>query len=512
MIDLAVPAGQNRLADEDLVRARKWTVALVRPPGYAHSGALLEAAETLMYALRRLGREAGFGRFDVDAEALVVLGAHLLPAAFELPRNAVIFNLEQLPAWAEIHGADAHFYLDRLMRHRVWDYSQANVAWLAARGHARAAHMPLGYVPELSRIPARVQDVDVLFYGMPNPRRARVLEALRGRGLRVEVLQGVYGEERDAWIGRAKVVLNMHYYESKLFEIARVSYLLANRKAVVCEHSVMGADDADLRAGMAYAPYEQLAETCEALVRDDARRAALERQGFELFSCRDQVRTVAMQLGEVPPLDAVAESPAFPTALHLGSGKDFRADCLNVDISASWQPDLLLDFGVELPWGQPLRTGRFGDIRLHENQFEHIVANDVLEHIPDLVQAMTNALRLLRPGGEFLISVPYDLSLGAWQDPTHVRAFNENSWHYYCDWFWYLDWDEARFDLVQMRESLSEFGQSLAAQGQELAVIMRTPRAVDSLQVRLRKRYLTASEREIYRQRRAPAVDAGGGR
>ncbi len=38
---------------------------------------------------------------------------------------------------------------------------------------------------------------------------------------------------------------------------------------------------------------------------------------------------------------------------------------------------------------------------------------------------------------------------------------------------------------------------------------MRTPRAVDSLQVR-RKRYLTASEREIYRQRRAPAVDAGG--
>ncbi|MCB2037756.1 MAG: hypothetical protein KDF56_12765, partial [Ottowia sp.] len=149
-------------------------MALVRPPGYAHSGALLEAAETLMYALRRLGREAGFGRFDVDAEALVVLGAHLLPAAFELPRTAVIFNLEQLPAWAEIHGADAHFYLDRLMRHRVWDYSQANVAWLAGRGHARAAHMPLGYVPELSRIPARVQDVDVLFYGMPNPRRARV--------------------------------------------------------------------------------------------------------------------------------------------------------------------------------------------------------------------------------------------------------------------------------------------------------------------------------------------------
>jgi len=43
---------------------------------------------------------------------------------------------------------------------------------------------------------------------------------------------------------------------------------------------------------------------------------------------------------------------------------------------------------------------------------------------------MTNCLKLLRVGGVFKILVPYDLSYGAWQDPTHIRAFNERSWLY----------------------------------------------------------------------------------
>jgi len=58
---------------------------------------------------------------------------------------------------------------------------------------------------------------------------------------------------------------------------------------------------------------------------------------------------------------------------------------------------------------------------------------------------MKSCLDLLKVGGIFEINVPYDLSLGAWQDQTHVRAFNENSWLYYTDWFWDMGWTEARF-------------------------------------------------------------------
>jgi hypothetical protein len=81
------------------------------------------------------------------------------------------------------------------------------------------------------------------------------------------------------------------------------------------------------------------------------------------------------------------------------------------------------------------------------------------------------------------ISVPYDLSLGAWQDPTHVRAFNENSWVYYCSWAWYLGWTGSRFNMERLEYKLSP-GTDLELPQEQL---LRTPRAVESMYVVLKK-------------------------
>ena len=136
-------------------------------------------------------------------------------------------------------------------------------------------------------------------------------------------------------------------------------------------------------------------------------------------------------------LSAVRPEP-LPKYLNLGSGKDFRADCFNVDVNPAWQPDALIDLSTLRidDKGLCLDTARFGRVILHRNSFQKILANDVLEHVPDLPGLMTCCLNLLAIGGIFEIQVPYDLSYGAWQDPTHIRAFNERSWLYYTDWFW----------------------------------------------------------------------------
>ena len=102
---------------------------------------------------------------------------------------------------------------------------------------------------------------------------------------------------------------------------------------------------------------------------------------------------------------------------------------------------LLLDI-CNVSWGDVIDT-RLGRFAIEKGMFTEIIANDVLEHIPDLVKAMTNCRDLLKRGGEMHIHVPYDLSYGAWQDPTHVRAFNENSFLYYTD-LWYRDWETDR--------------------------------------------------------------------
>ncbi|HEX4648710.1 MAG TPA: methyltransferase domain-containing protein [Steroidobacteraceae bacterium] len=488
----------------------------VRPPGYAHTEALTELAETVAFGLRHLGMRAFYREPPPPQPArTIVIGGHLLDERQlqALPRDAILYNSEQIQDGSPWLGGP---YFRALMRHPVWDYSAENVRRLAAHGARSACYVPVGYVPELVRIPPLREEIDVLFYGSVNPRRQQILDALKARGLNVVALFGVYGEERDRAIGHARVVLSVHYYPAKIFETVRVSYLLANAKAVVAECGPDTFVEEDLREAVRAVPYEGLVDACVELVRDGASRTALGERARQIFARRTEEGILAGALELAAPAAAAAEAAprpaghALPTTLHLGSGKDYRPDSFNVDINPAWRPDAVCDLSSPSLIGSTLETGRFGAVTLAEESFEVAVANDVLEHIPDLATAMTNVLRLLKAGGVFEITVPYDLSHGAWQDPTHVRAFNERSWLYYTDWHWYLGWVEARFDVLSMQLLTSSFGVELQRAGRGNEEILRTPRAVDALIVRLRKRYLQESERReaLRRQPGASAATA----
>jgi hypothetical protein len=181
------------------------------------------------------------------------------------------------------------------------------------------------------------------------------------------------------------------------------------------------------------------------------------------------------------------EKVKVPPVINLGSGKDWRSDCLNVDILPNVYPDICLDICSDLAWGIDINTVRFNTFKLQKNYFEEITANDVLEHLPNLAKAMRTCLDLLRVGGKFHISVPYDLSYGAWQDPTHVRAFNERSWLYYSDWHWYLGWQDFKFSVEKLDFVLSDYGQQLQSKNFDADSIIKSPRAVDSMSVILVK-------------------------
>jgi SAM-dependent methyltransferase len=136
-----------------------------------------------------------------------------------------------------------------------------------------------------------------------------------------------------------------------------------------------------------------------------------------------------------------------PTQVNLGSGKDYKPGWLNLDVIDRAEPDLVLDLGKPQPF--PVKaTTRFGtELVLEAGSLDKVYANNVLEHVPDLPCLMTNVLTLLKEGGEIEIEVPYEKAPTAWQDPTHIRAMNENSWIYYTEWFWYLGWFEHRFEI-----------------------------------------------------------------
>jgi hypothetical protein len=182
--------------------------------------------------------------------------------------------------------------------------------------------------------------------------------------------------------------------------------------------------------------------------------------------------------------------------INLGSSKAFDADCLNIDVDAKWNPDILGDISAAASVRQIFFSQRFGLTRLEPNGFEEITAMDVLEYVPDLVGLMTRCIDLLVVGGAMRIGVPYDPAWGARQNPTPVRAFNERSWLYYADWRWYRRWLEARFTTAQLQMVFSPIGAAMRERGIADEEIFRTPRAVDSMQGVLVKRELTLEEKQ----------------
>jgi SAM-dependent methyltransferase len=71
----------------------------------------------------------------------------------------------------------------------------------------------------------------------------------------------------------------------------------------------------------------------------------------------------------------------------------------------------------------PFEDGSVGVVR----------AFDILEHLRDPIHAMMELHRVLASGGYAIIQVPSTDGRGAFQDPTHVSFWNQNSFLYYTD-------------------------------------------------------------------------------
>jgi hypothetical protein len=276
----------------------RYSIWVVSPPNYSHSQCFDEVAIGLQAAFRALSLKAGIFREPSQlGDITIVLGANLLPyVTVPLSKRLVLFNLEQItPGSSWLNGE----YLSLLGRYPVWDYSERNVAELGRMG-IRAQHCGIGYMPELTRIAPLEEDIDVLFIGSLNERRIAVLKQIAARGPQVEARFNVYGSARDGLIARSKIVLNLHFYESRVFEIVRVSYLLANRKCVVSEAGSDSLFESQFVPGIAFVRYHELAEACLQLLRDPARRNALARSGFDRIASLPQTEYLREALRALP--------------------------------------------------------------------------------------------------------------------------------------------------------------------------------------------------------------------
>ena len=100
--------------------------------------------------------------------------------------------------------------------------------------------------------------------------------------------------------------------------------------------------------------------------------------------------------------------------VDLGGGLYPRDGYLTIDMEGA---EVICDLNEGIP--------------LEDNSVGVINASHLIEHLRDPLKTMKEIHRVLAHGGWAFIEVPSTDGRGAWQDPTHVSFWNENSFHYY---------------------------------------------------------------------------------
>lgn len=432
-------------------------LCIMQPAGYVHSQGFLDQARYARHQFRRFGAEVSIGKNRLREDSVnIIFGAHLGFSADLKQRYAcVFFNLEQLGDGGASVSAD---YINLLNRSPVIDYDDRNIT-AYGRSPVDVPVVSFQWAPYLasaSNLPLKDRPIDLLFFGSINARRQAIFSRIEACGLSVSRFDHpLYAEERDHFIRQSKAVFNCHFYESSRFEQARAFHTLSLATPLISERTPKT---------LPHTAYEDVVTW-------------LNDQNLETFF-RKEFMSTAWQVRATKQLQAfTAKDPKIewhvaynfcrtlwnnattvqghqvwrPMAMRLGAGNHYRLGWLNVDMHEHSRPDLVLNLAqtIELPLETDTLGG--GKVRIEANSLDRICANNVPARVSSLTDLMTNLLALLKEDGELEIEVPHEQASSTWQDPTHLRAMNKNSWLYYTTGFWSLGWFDHRFECVDFK-------------------------------------------------------------
>ncbi len=135
--------------------------------------------------------------------------------------------------------------------------------------------------------------------------------------------------------------------------------------------------------------------------------------------------------------------------------------CGGIDTYKDYEPiDKTTGYDLDDSWTQQAWEGSMGRSKpiphpksINDDSVGVIRAFDAIEHLRSPIHTMNEAYRVLAPGGFLLIQVPSTDGRGAFQDPTHVSFWNENSFWYYTrsSHSRYIPDFKGRFQVAKLR-------------------------------------------------------------
>lgn len=426
----------------DYKSAKTVNICIIRKTGYAHTEGFREAAERIEEECRR--REISCkttGIEDEKADLNIVFGSHLeteQTSNFNKSK-CLIVNLERLRIIGEVVTNEA--YIQILNNFNYIDFSSDNIEYCKKNKISIPLYL---YRPwhegKWKRIINEIEKTwDVCLIGSITPRRQTIINRLKQSGLSVTSRFNCYSYERDEILSKSKVCINIHAYEDdKTAEIWRLNYLATNQVRVISETCRFETGEEEINDALTQASYEDIANYVISCINQET---CIERG--------EQARTL---YGKTKEHDYKYENHQYPsenkqkpTLLNIGCGENWREDAINIDIKNTGFEDLILD--ISQTWSEvnnKWQTKRFGEVHLNENGFDAIEASCVLEYVEDLTTSLVNIIKLLKPGGWLYLKFAHQDSLGAWQNPKHLRGMNENLIKYLDEYGYYLGLGDMR--------------------------------------------------------------------
>jgi len=126
--------------------------------------------------------------------------------------------------------------------------------------------------------------------------------------------------------------------------------------------------------------------------------------------------------------------------LDLGCGKRKLAGAIGTDISPDSDADVVHDLN-KFPY--PFSDG----------EFDRVHADNVIEHLDDVIKVLEELHRITKSGAEIKIIVPFFRSHYAFIDPTHRHFFTVRSFDYFDpdkDFNRYYKYSRCRFRVKRV--------------------------------------------------------------
>jgi 2-polyprenyl-3-methyl-5-hydroxy-6-metoxy-1,4-benzoquinol methylase len=165
-------------------------------------------------------------------------------------KKFIIYQLEQLfrhpkeKTWQNVTLLVDWLRESKALGATIWDMCIANQAFLETYQAIEVDQVvPLKFTESLEELENKEDpEIDVLFYGNLNPRRAKILSHLSWsfyfKGYKVMWVSNVDFETQKKYIENSKIILNLHHTEDyNRQEQPRIFYAVNNKKCVVSEPS-----------------------------------------------------------------------------------------------------------------------------------------------------------------------------------------------------------------------------------------------------------------------------------